>query len=459
MLWFVARLALLAGLAWFYVLGATAHARIVNNFKARGDQSGYLGDAEHVYANWHGQTPQMLIGERNRMPLYAAYLALFYDPHLSDPEFFDVAKTWNIRLSLGLLALLCAIVSWYLPPLISTNLTLIVAFGYFVFKAGYAQSELLFYFLFFATFLVCCHLLADRGRVTGLLLGGLAGILAALAHLTKAAMLPFVGIVLAVYGIREVVHLVRLIRHPAADLTRDVLTRLVWKSAAALAMVACFLGVLYPYISTNKRVFGQYFYNVNTNFYMWYNDWPEASVGTHLHGDGVGWPTMPPDQIPSARHYWETHTAGEIVDRLAGGFEDMVSRSYQTYWYLKYVALYVAFALAVILANRRAFARMIHEHAPLCLFMLLYAVVYLLAIAFYAPTSGTGTTRYLLAHVAPLMFVLSYFFAKEPFQTTQWRLGGIVVTPNHFHLVVSAMIGLDLIFTLWPRLMTTYGGF
>ena len=100
----IARVVLLVALAGFYLAAATAHARLVNNFKARGDQSGYLGDAEHVYANWHGQTPPVLIGERNRMPLYAGFLALFYRPTISDPEFFEIGKRANIYLSLALLA-------------------------------------------------------------------------------------------------------------------------------------------------------------------------------------------------------------------------------------------------------------------------------------------------------------------------------------------------------------------
>ena len=82
------------------------------------------------------------------MPLYAGYLALFYSPSMSDDEFFVVAKRWNIYLSLVLLALLAVILRRFLPPLPVANLVLVVGFGYFVFKAGYAQSELLFYFLF-----------------------------------------------------------------------------------------------------------------------------------------------------------------------------------------------------------------------------------------------------------------------------------------------------------------------
>jgi hypothetical protein len=102
---------------------------------------------------------------------------------------------------------------------------------------------------------------------------------------------------------------------------------------------------------------------------------------------------------------------------------------------------------------------MLGKRGAVATFLLLYALVYVAAIAFYSPISGTGTTRFLLAHVAPFLFVLSCFFTRPPFQATQWSVAGARVTPAHFHVLVSAMIATDLIFILWPRLMSTYGGF
>ena len=160
----------------FYVVAASEHGRRVNTSKARGDQTGYLWDAENVYANWHGRQPPVVIGERNRMPLYAGFLAIFYHRDLSDPAFFEVAKKANIYLSLALVVLLAVIFFRELPPLEATNLTGIVAFGIFIFKAGYAQSELLFYFLMFVTFLGCWHLLrspTSGGRQTIVLAAGI----------------------------------------------------------------------------------------------------------------------------------------------------------------------------------------------------------------------------------------------------------------------------------------------
>ena len=256
--WKIARDLVLVALAAFYLAGATEHASRVNTFKARGDQSGYLWDAENVYANWHGRNPPVLIGERNRMPLYAGYLALFYRPTISDPEFFLIGKQANIYLSLALLACLYLIFTRFLPPLPALNLLVVVAFGYFVFKAGYTQSELLFYFLFFGAFLMMILVLGARPDQPGLLWrAAAAGILAALAHLTKASVPPLVGIFLIVLA-ADALNRLRSDRRSARKLV-----------AAVVAAVA-FLAVLSPYLVDNKRAFGRYFYNVNTTFYVWY---------------------------------------------------------------------------------------------------------------------------------------------------------------------------------------------
>jgi hypothetical protein len=450
-----------AALAGFYLIGATEHARRVNTSKARADQSGYLRDAQEVYANWHGQEPPGLVGQRNRMPLYAAYQALFWNPRMSNDAFFEIAKVWNIRLSLLLLVVLALAFSGHLPRLVATNLLLVVAFGIFIFKAGYTQAELLFYTLFFLAFLACCHLL--RRRQTGawvlLPLGAIAGIIAGLAHLTKAAALPLVIIFGVVCSGREIVLLIRRRSRSGGPDVADARAAARWRLAGGAAMLAAFIITLSPYIATNKRVFGQYFYNVNTTFYAWYDDWAGASVGTRLHGDDVGWPTLPPSDIPSMGRYLRTHTLPTIVDRVAGGAGDMVARSYQTFWYSKYVLLYGVFAGALIAANPQAAAAAVTRQWPVFVFLLLYAGTYLPAIAFYAPISGTGTARFLLAHVTPLLFTLSCFFARVPFRDTRWRVAGATITPAHFHLLVLLTIGFDLTFTLWPRLMTTYGGF
>jgi hypothetical protein len=455
--WLAVRLALFAALAWFYVAGATMHAERVNWFKARGDQSWFLHIAQVEYRNWHGIGPPQML-RRNIMPLYPAYLALFYDPGISDPEYFIIAKRWSIRLSLALLVVLGFVFARYLPALVATNLTLIVAFGYWVFKAGYAQPELLYYFLLFLTFLACCHLLRERrpGRSVALAVG--AGVLAALTHLTKAAMPLFLGVFFVAYAAGELVRL-RESRLGGAAERRDRVRRAAWRLVAALVLVACFLGVLFPYISTSKRVFGRYFYNANTTFYVWYDTWGEAGADMKDAGAETAWPNRPARDLPGPARYWRTHTIEQIAERFLEGFRNMVDRSFHTYWYYPFVLVYLVYVGALVAANRRAFAGLLRRHASTALFLALYAVAFLFASAFYNPISATGTTRYIIAHLTPFFFVLAYFTTMEPFRRTAWRIGRLRVTTLHADLAVSATLAFSIVFVLWARLETTYGGF
>jgi hypothetical protein len=228
---------------------------------------------------------------------------------------------------------------------------------------------------------------------------------------------------------------------------------------AAVVVAVAFLTVLSPYLLSTKRNFGRYFYNVNTTFYVWYDDWPQASIGTITHGDGVGWPVMPAEELPSASKYWREHTVGQIAARVAGGFRDMMERSYKTYWYFSYVSLYLLFTAMLIVKERAAFGALVRAYPAVFSFLALYAVVYLFGIAFYAPVSGTGTTRFLIAHLLPLLFVLSLLFDREPFRSAEWSVAGTRVKAQYFHLLISGLLAFDLSFVIWPRLMTTYGGF
>jgi hypothetical protein len=435
-------------LVCFYYAGAMEHGRTVNTFKARGDQSAYLAEAELVYANWTGQNNPPTLHPRNRMPLYPAFLAVLYDPVWSDDEFFVHAKLQSVVLSLALLAVIGVIAWRSLPPLAALNFLLVLAFGCFIFKAAYTQSELLFYTLNLATFVAMWQLLRDDSPKASVVWGVVAGVLAALAHLTKASMLPLVAIFLSVFLMNELAVLAR---------TRLV-ARSGWRLAAALLVAVGYLGVLYPYIANSKRVHDQYFYNLNTSLLMWYDSYAQASVAIPDYGPD-GWPKGPRRLRPGPLRYWREHAAADIAARFGRGFQDMVTRSYRTFWYLKFVAIYLALAAALVATARRAFLQTARRNLALFAFLALYAAVYLPAIAFYEPISGTGTTRFLMAHVAPLLFACSALFAAEPFRNQRWRVAGLDLTPAHVQLFVLGSIALDVTFTLWPRLMDTYGGF
>lgn len=386
------------------------------------------------------------------MPVYAGLLALFYDPAVGPKRLFERGKQLNVLLSLILLAALALVFRHYLPPLEGVALLLVVAFGYFIFRAAYVQPELLLYTLLFGAVVCMAHLLKPEVGRRGVLFAIAGGTLAGVAHLTKASVLPLAALFVLVYSGSTVLQLVRRRRERGAS------RAFVWRCVTLAAFLVCFLGVLYPYISNSKRVFGRYFYNVNTTFYIWYDDWPTASFGTYRHGDAVGWPKMPAAQLPSMRRYLREHTAAQIADRFLDGFRDMVVVNYHRFWIMKFLVLYVAVAVALAARFRTEFRRLLSRYAALCTFLALYAAVYLLAIAFYKPISGT-TSRMFLAHVAPLLFSICWFTTRAPFSGGVWRIAGVEVTPRHFHLLVLVTMLLDIVFMLRPRLFADFTGY
>jgi hypothetical protein len=440
-------LVLVLGLGTFYYLGATEHARRVNVDRGRADQSGYLWDAVAVHGNWQGNPP-VLIGERNRMPVYPGLLALLYEPDLPPDVFFERGKRLNILLSMVLLAGMWLVARRFLPPLAAANFLLVVTFGYFIFKAGYVQCELLFYALLFGAFICFARVLSLPPGRHAAVVAAAGGVIGALAHLTKASLLPLAGLFTVVYVGAALVAFARS-QGPGG-----------WRRLAGRAVVVAvfgvtFLGTLYPYISNSKRVFGHYFYNVNTTFYIWYDDWPSASIGTYRHGDGVGWPRMPPDELPSMRRYLQEHSVSQITDRLLDGFRDMVVVTYERYWIVKFLVLYVLAAAMAAVRRPAAVGALVRRHLALIVFMLCYAVVYLLAIAFYKPISGT-TGRMILAHMAPLLFALAWFLTRPAFRDAP-LVGRVRVA--HLQPVVLGLMLFDVSFRLWPQLFATYTGY
>jgi hypothetical protein len=160
-----------------------------------------------------------------------------------------------------------------------------------------------------------------------------------LAHATKPSLLPALGFFLLFAVAKEVGPLcVKLIKWPriASHPQFDVQAFSMRLVSIALVVVV-FLGTVYPYINSNEKAFGSYFYCVSTTFYMWYDSWEEAKQGTKAHGGRKGWPDMPPDQIPSLGKYLREHTAQQIVDRIVNGLKTLYQRSVESYGYYKYV--------------------------------------------------------------------------------------------------------------------------
>ena len=389
-LWTVAVL-VLGGL---YINGARRHMREVNTSMENTDQGSYL-----EYAVNMRETGYAYIGNRNQMPVYPFLQSLAYDPDATLDQIFARGKALNIALSIVLLVGLFLVWRRRFPLLQTTALLLVTAFTVFLFRAAYVQVELLYYVLTFGSFLFLCRMLEAPSWRLALLAGAWLG----LTHLTKASILPALGLFLIVSLLRAGWIAFRTARGEPTQAEPGF--RALGRGLAQLGIVVLvFLLTISPYLVTSKRVFGHAFYNVNSTFYMWYDTWADAMHGTIPHGDRIGWPTMPPEQLPGPAKYVREHTVDDVVSRIEKGTRFLFGEAVRTYGYWKYVVFYGAVAIVILAMNWRWTLEMIRRHAFVILFGLGYFVGYALLYAWYVPIARGN--RLVLALYLPFMFAV-----------------------------------------------------
>lgn len=385
-------LALLAVLA---IYGFTAHARRerIATPASSGDQGAYMAYARQMY-----ETNYMAIGERNRMPIFPFLLSLVYRPGISEAEFLQRAQAFNVNLSIVFLLLLFFIFRRYFPAWRSLALVTATAFGVFLYRAPYAQTEVLFYFLSFAGFLVLLEMLvAPRWW-----LAGAGGVLIGLAYLSKASILPALGIWLAVFAAQSVWE--SWAGGPSRSLS-------LWKRLGlVLIVLGAFTVVLLPYMRTNKQVFGHYLYNENSTFVMWCDSWPEGKEFLETYGPNGKWRSLPADQIPSASKYWREHSVGQIIHRLIKGLIDLAHLKVQVIGYYKYVVLFIL-AMGVLCLQRPQLIREVLGKKPFATaFCLFFLSAYIILYAWYGAI--VKDTRFVLSIFLPFVLVASAFISQ-----------------------------------------------
>jgi hypothetical protein len=264
--------------------------------------------------------------------------------------------------------------------------------------------------------------------------------------LLKGAVLPLLAWFAAVYVARGLAR-----AETRADLPRRL---------AQLALMAVIAGaMLLPYMASSQRIFGVPYYNVNTTFYLWYDSWAEAEAGTKAHGDRVGWPDMPADELPSLSRYLATHTAADMLTRVGDGLE----RSYRrhcagddSYGYCKYIAVYGAAALAVVAANRDEAARRLRRHGWLAVFAAGYVVLTLLLAAWWVPINAGR--RFMLPALLPLLFSLAVVIHLPGWRPLPLRLWRPVRLTTLFDAGVLALVVADAYLALAANVGVVAGG-
>lgn len=419
-------------LAIFYLAGTLNFSAQNNKFEIS-DQAAYIEFAREVK-----RSAFQFTGSRNFMPLYPYLQAVLLDPGQDNAALFELGKQVNILVSLGLLVALFLIFRKHLRPLSAYLLTLIVAFSLYVYKAAHYQPELLFYFLFFLVFLLMGRLIQQANWKTAILLGLVAG----LAHLTKASVLPALLLFTGAY-------LLMIVR---ARFTRNAGRRLL-----NLALVlAIFLLTVLPYILESKQRYGQYFYNVNTTFYVWYDSWREAKEGTRAHGDAVGWPQIPADQIPSLQKYLGEHSAADILKRLGDGLAHQALNLWKTFSLISYPLIYLTALLILLLLGGARTGALLREHFGLIAFVLAFIGGYLLLFAWYGPIADYSDLRFTYGLYIPILFSIFLALEKllagdESYQISLGRASG-PAWANALHGAIALILTYELIFQIPEKL-------
>ncbi len=413
---------------------ASVNARLVNTNLQRTDQGAYLNYAMRLQVSDFSY-----VASRNRMPLYPGLVALGIREGQSREEIFEAAKRWNTWLALGCLAVVAGIFFRALPLHSAMNATFLSAFTVFLFKAPHVQAEVLYYTLGFIFFALCWDLFRQPSWTGAVLAGGVAG----LSHLTKASIAPGVFCFVVFFCLDALWQSRSGAAGPGQCIRRFV---------QAAVVCACFLAVVFPYISKSKEIYGHYFYNVNSTFYFWCDSWKDAIERTKGAGDRTGWPDLPPEKTPGAANYFRTHSAGDIGARIGSGISRVFKSMTRSYGYFGFIVALAAACAALALLKRRLLWRLLRNRPAPALALASYFCGYALLIIWYSQIISGN--RFILALFLPFVFSAFVFLAVfsrnarlfgQPFRTV-------------FNVGFSIALAAEIAVICLVRIPQVYGG-
>lgn len=376
---------------------ANYHAQFVNHYPEYSDQQAYLHIAEKAYA-----TRFQYKGDRQKNPGFPYLLALIYDPGMNEFKFFRRAQMVNIFLSMIVLVIFFIFTRKFLPTMQSLLLTLVAAGSIYVYRAGYVQPEPLYFFLAFVTYVLMAWMIVNPS----LLLAATTGVMVALAYLVKASALPSMMLFVLMFGAKILCDWIS--RTPKKEKGGKILTLTRSNLVKLILMITVFLGLLSPYLLENKRMFGQYFYNVNTSLFIWYDSFNEARETTSPHGDYIGWPAMPEEQIHTMRKYLREHTAEQIINREITGLVDALASFKKPYSRFNYPIIFsIVFCLVCAWDFRKSF-ELARRHVFLVIFALGYFTGYMLSFAWFSPIADHFVARFVYGLMLPFSFSVIY---------------------------------------------------
>jgi hypothetical protein len=171
-----------------------------------------------------------------------------------------------------------------------------------------------------------------------------------------------------------------------------------------MLMLGIFGAVVLPYEQTSKQLYGHYFFNVNSAYYMWCDSWSEAVAFTAAHRNN---PDFPPDQIPSPAKYGREHSAVQIAGRLLHGLKTFATRSAKPVGYYKFVLFLVMIATVFSIRQWPLARELIAKNFFAATFCFLFFLCYLVLYGWY--DAVITDSRFIVSLFLPFLLVASKF--------------------------------------------------
>ncbi len=270
-------------------------------------------------------------------------------------------------------------------------------------------------------------------------LGILTGLVIAIAYYAKASILPAFAIFGLVFGLQEIGHFlsIRAGRYAEKQYSADSAQR--WASFAITLIV--FLGLLSPYLIENKQKYGAFFYNQNSTFFIWYDDFDSARADSLQYGYGDGWPDLPQNQIPGVRRYLREHTMAEIIERFRVGANTQVHYSLNALNHINFPLAYLIVLVVIVALNLRHTRQLIWQYKFVAGFACLFFAAYYVLFSWYFPVAGGA--RFLYGIYLPYIFSVFIALQKMSLGIEPIQLGRVgVKLPTALQIVDRFILAL-----------------
>lgn len=371
------------------------------------DQGAYIQMSGMMRSAWY---PWYTDGTRNPLFPWLAARVVGADTL----GFFESGKKLNVLFGVAGTLALAAFFACRMGPLAAFNATALAGLGALLPISTFFGAEVLFFVLFLFVCVCAMRLLNDNPPWLYTVLGLLAG----LAWLAKPSATPFIGLFIVFSLARLVFGRMQLPWHLRAP---------SWSARNFFIGMAFFGAVYFALISPRlvhaQRTWGSAFYSL-PSFWFWADDW-ETCVEKYTDCRAITLAKMPPEEQPTLAGYFRRHTAGDAIQRAAGGATRRLEQFFhpEAKWRFPYdksgrlrrVVLphrgFYIIALGLLVASMAAFCiskGRLHETGAITLPVLLTLamfVAYILAMGWYLPT-GPGH-RFIMTLFLPILWILA----------------------------------------------------